>query len=226
MQLLQLKPASDLQQQPLERYRHYHRESGLVSTVARFCWWSMIKSSMHLLHRVEYRGRDRIPPEPPFVLVEAATVESVAVLGVGPVGQSCVALASLSGAGEIVAVDSVQDRLDFARRMAGDDTDETRDVAHSSGWFGACGDSPYHDDEAGSNDAKREASFASRGGAHIPRRGPDGGAGQGRAGSRGVSGGGGGAAAPRGESRMSRLRYGTVTRPNLSYRPLAFTMWT
>ena len=43
--------------------------------------------------------------------------ESVAVLGVGPVGQSAVALASLSGAGEIVAVDAVADRLDYARRM-------------------------------------------------------------------------------------------------------------
>jgi threonine dehydrogenase-like Zn-dependent dehydrogenase len=43
--------------------------------------------------------------------------ESVAVLGVGPVGQSAVALASLSGAGEIVAVDAVADRLAYARRM-------------------------------------------------------------------------------------------------------------
>lgn len=43
--------------------------------------------------------------------------ESVAVMGVGPVGQSCVALASLSGAGEVVAVDAVADRLSYARRM-------------------------------------------------------------------------------------------------------------
>ncbi len=43
--------------------------------------------------------------------------ESVAVMGAGPVGQSIIALASLSGAGEIVAVDKVQDRLDFAKRM-------------------------------------------------------------------------------------------------------------
>ena len=43
--------------------------------------------------------------------------ESIAVLGVGPVGQSAVALASLSGAGEVVAVDGVPDRLDFAKRM-------------------------------------------------------------------------------------------------------------
>lgn len=43
--------------------------------------------------------------------------ESVAVMGAGPVGQSIVALASLSGAGEIVALDSVKDRLDFATEM-------------------------------------------------------------------------------------------------------------
>lgn len=43
--------------------------------------------------------------------------ESVAVMGAGPVGQSVVALASLSGAGEVVAVDKIQDRLDFARAM-------------------------------------------------------------------------------------------------------------
>ena len=48
--------------------------------------------------------------------------ESVAVMGVGPVGQSCVALASLSGASEIVAVDAVQDRLDYAKRMGATQT--------------------------------------------------------------------------------------------------------
>lgn len=48
--------------------------------------------------------------------------ESVAVMGVGPVGQSVVALASLSGAGEIVAVDGVAERLDFARRMGATQT--------------------------------------------------------------------------------------------------------
>lgn len=43
--------------------------------------------------------------------------QSVAVLGVGPVGQSCLALAALSGAGEIVAIGGPADRLAFARRM-------------------------------------------------------------------------------------------------------------
>ena len=43
--------------------------------------------------------------------------QSVAVLGVGPVGQSCIALAALSGAGEIIAVGGPGDRIVFAKRM-------------------------------------------------------------------------------------------------------------
>jgi threonine dehydrogenase-like Zn-dependent dehydrogenase len=43
--------------------------------------------------------------------------ESVAVLGVGPVGQSIVAFASLSGAGELIAVGAPADRVKFAARM-------------------------------------------------------------------------------------------------------------
>jgi L-iditol 2-dehydrogenase len=50
-------------------------------------------------------------------LAHLRLAESVAVLGAGPVGQSCVALASLSGACEVVAVDGVADRLAFAGRM-------------------------------------------------------------------------------------------------------------
>src|SRR5258708_7710164 len=43
--------------------------------------------------------------------------ESVAVLGVGPVGQSVVAFASLSGAGEVIAVGAPLDRVEFSKRM-------------------------------------------------------------------------------------------------------------
>jgi threonine dehydrogenase-like Zn-dependent dehydrogenase len=43
--------------------------------------------------------------------------ESVAVLGVGPVGQSIVAFASLSGAGEVIAIGGPADRVGFAARM-------------------------------------------------------------------------------------------------------------
>jgi L-iditol 2-dehydrogenase len=55
-------------------------------------------------------------------LAHIRLAESVGVLGVGPVGQSCVALASLSGAGEIVAVDGVADRLELAKRMGATQT--------------------------------------------------------------------------------------------------------
>ncbi|MDB4917952.1 MAG: Threonine dehydrogenase and related Zn-dependent dehydrogenase [Gemmatimonadetes bacterium] len=48
--------------------------------------------------------------------------ESVAVLGVGPVGQSIVAFASLSGAGEVIAVGAPDDRLEFATRMGATST--------------------------------------------------------------------------------------------------------
>jgi threonine dehydrogenase-like Zn-dependent dehydrogenase len=43
--------------------------------------------------------------------------QSVAVLGVGPVGQSIVAFASLSGAAEVIAIGDPSNRLDFAKRM-------------------------------------------------------------------------------------------------------------
>jgi threonine dehydrogenase-like Zn-dependent dehydrogenase len=43
--------------------------------------------------------------------------QSVAVLGAGPVGQSCIALAALSGAGLIVSIGGPPDRLAFAQRM-------------------------------------------------------------------------------------------------------------
>ena len=55
-------------------------------------------------------------------MTELKLGESVAVLGVGPVGQSCVAFASLSGAGELIAVGAPNDRLDFARRMGATST--------------------------------------------------------------------------------------------------------
>jgi len=50
-------------------------------------------------------------------MAEIRLGESVAVLGVGPVGQSVVAFASLSGAGEIIAIGAPQQRLVFSQRM-------------------------------------------------------------------------------------------------------------
>src|SRR5258708_34800449 len=50
-------------------------------------------------------------------MAEIRLGESVAVLGVGPVGQSIVAFASLSGAGEVIAVGAPLDRVEFSKRM-------------------------------------------------------------------------------------------------------------
>ena len=50
-------------------------------------------------------------------LAEIRLGESVAVLGVGPVGQSAIALSALSGASEVVGVGAPDERLAFARRM-------------------------------------------------------------------------------------------------------------
>jgi L-iditol 2-dehydrogenase len=47
--------------------------------------------------------------------------QTMAVLGVGPVGQSCIALARLSGVGLLLAVGGPDDRLRFARRMGADE---------------------------------------------------------------------------------------------------------
>ncbi len=56
--------------------------------------------------------------------------ESVAVMGVGPVGQSVVALASLSGAGKVVALDGVADRLSFAKEMGATNTIDLANARH------------------------------------------------------------------------------------------------
>src|SRR3954468_8025476 len=50
-------------------------------------------------------------------MAEIKLGESVVVLGVGPVGQSCVAFASMSGTRAVIAVGAPRQRLDFARRM-------------------------------------------------------------------------------------------------------------
>jgi L-iditol 2-dehydrogenase len=57
--------------------------------------------------------------------------DNVAVLGAGPVGQSVVAFARLSGAARVLAIDSQSDRLEFARQMGATHTFNLRDYLHS-----------------------------------------------------------------------------------------------
>lgn len=55
--------------------------------------------------------------------------DSVAVLGVGPVGQSVVTFARLSGATRILAIDTETDRLEFARQMGATHTFNLREYS-------------------------------------------------------------------------------------------------
>jgi L-iditol 2-dehydrogenase len=69
---------------------------------------------------------------------------TVAVLGVGPVGQSAVALAALSGAVRVFAIGDPASRRDFARRMGATDvialdmppTERAEHVRHETGGHG------------------------------------------------------------------------------------------
>ncbi len=84
-------------------------------------------TSMHAIERAELRFGQR-----------------VAVLGVGPVGQSAVALAALSGADRVVAIGAPASRLEFAMRMGATDvlglTVDPRDrVEHVRGITGGHG---------------------------------------------------------------------------------------
>ncbi|OKK04560.1 alanine acetyltransferase [Streptomyces sp. CB03234] len=56
-------------------------------------------------------------------LAEVGTGDTVAVVGAGPVGQAAVACARLQGAGRVIVVDGVADRLELARRQHAEPVD-------------------------------------------------------------------------------------------------------
>lgn len=61
--------ARDLELTPGERNRSLQRESdGLVAHSLRFCWWSAMRTSFTLFHRLEVRGTEHLPDSPSFVL--------------------------------------------------------------------------------------------------------------------------------------------------------------
>lgn len=104
----------------------YSSNDGLLGGWAQALW---LKLGVHML-----RIPDGLEPET-FIgggcglvtsmhAIERAELrlgQSVAVLGVGPVGQSAIALAALSGAEQIFAIGDPAPRLDFARRMGATD---------------------------------------------------------------------------------------------------------
>lgn len=65
----ELKPARDLYLPPLERYRSYQRESGLVETLARWTWLACLRQTFGWWNRLEVIGREHLPLQPPFVMV-------------------------------------------------------------------------------------------------------------------------------------------------------------
>ncbi|NJQ16327.1 zinc-dependent alcohol dehydrogenase [Streptomyces bohaiensis] len=60
-------------------------------------------------------------------LAEISSGDTVAVVGAGPVGQAAVACARLQGAGRVIVVDGVADRLDLARRQHAETVDFNRE---------------------------------------------------------------------------------------------------
>ena len=100
----------------------YSADEGLLGGWSQAIW---MKPGVKLI-----RLPDSLPPEA-FIgggcglvtslhAVDLARIrlgETVVVLGVGPVGQSAVALAARSGAGQVIAIGDPEDRRHFARRM-------------------------------------------------------------------------------------------------------------
>ena len=64
----ELKPARDLAMPLGKRHRSIRRESGLAATVLRMAWWSSVRSSLAVFHRLAIHGREHLPEEPSFVV--------------------------------------------------------------------------------------------------------------------------------------------------------------
>lgn len=100
----------------------YGAEDGLLGGWSEYIWMKpgvrMIRIPAHLEPETFIGGGCGLATS--VHAVDRAAIrlgDSVAVLGVGPVGQSAIALAALSGAATIIAVGAPDDRLAFARRM-------------------------------------------------------------------------------------------------------------
>jgi 1-acyl-sn-glycerol-3-phosphate acyltransferase len=64
-----LQPARDLGLPMQERARSLQRESGLISTGLHALFWAGIRSYLALWHRLQVRGEENLPAEPPYILV-------------------------------------------------------------------------------------------------------------------------------------------------------------
>jgi 1-acyl-sn-glycerol-3-phosphate acyltransferase len=69
LQDFDLKPANDLGMTHKERTLCLARESGLIETGTHFAYWSLMKASLRLYHRLAVHGRQHVPVDPPYVLI-------------------------------------------------------------------------------------------------------------------------------------------------------------
>jgi 1-acyl-sn-glycerol-3-phosphate acyltransferase len=65
----QLRPARDLGLGPVQRFRSFERESGLVQTALHQIWWNLVRGYLSFGHGLKIIGREHIPVQPPFLLV-------------------------------------------------------------------------------------------------------------------------------------------------------------
>jgi 1-acyl-sn-glycerol-3-phosphate acyltransferase len=60
--------ARDLHLSTQERHRSTFRESGVIETTMRLIWWSGVRLSFKLYHRIEFHGQENLPASPSFVI--------------------------------------------------------------------------------------------------------------------------------------------------------------
>jgi 1-acyl-sn-glycerol-3-phosphate acyltransferase len=64
-----LRPAGDLGLPPTQRFRSFQRESGLIQTAFHQTWWWLVRGYLSVGHRLKIIGGERIPTQPPFILL-------------------------------------------------------------------------------------------------------------------------------------------------------------
>ncbi len=64
-----LKPAAGIDLPLVQQHRSIAREGGLVESVMRAAWWSFVRCSLKVFHRIDYQGREHLPKQPSFILV-------------------------------------------------------------------------------------------------------------------------------------------------------------
>jgi len=69
MEEWRLQPAQDFGLPPQERLRNLRRESGLISVVSQWMWWTASTAYLRLYHRLRIDGRANVPPEGPFIMI-------------------------------------------------------------------------------------------------------------------------------------------------------------